>query len=81
MPLFLNDTFDGHIDEETLELYVLRRLPGQLSGQEDTAELAHLEEHLLWCRQCLDGAKRLQGLLDKMVPVLSAAMLETSGGK
>jgi hypothetical protein len=40
---------DAHIDEETLELYVL--------GIRNTEELDSIEEHLLTCHTCQDRLK------------------------
>ena len=38
--------------EDTLEAYLLGRLPGQQMNREDDAEVQSVEEHLLWCGVC-----------------------------
>jgi hypothetical protein len=38
--------------EDTLEAYLLGRLPGQQMGREDDQEVQSVEEHLLWCEVC-----------------------------
>ena len=48
------------ICEETLELYVLRRLPGQQIGDPHDAELVSVEIHLLVCEACQDRATELE---------------------
>jgi hypothetical protein len=48
---------NGHIDEHDLERYHL----GMVT---DEAELARLEEHLLWCKDCLRQAGEAADYVD-----------------
>jgi hypothetical protein len=48
-----------HIRTEDLERYYLGLVA-------DAEELASLEEHLLWCHQCLDRAESAEGYVDLM---------------
>jgi hypothetical protein len=48
------------ICEETLELYVLGRLPGQQIGDPHDGELVSVEIHLLVCGTCQDRATELE---------------------
>jgi anti-sigma factor RsiW len=43
--------------EETLEAYLLGRLPGQQQGSADDPEVRMVEEHLLWCEDCQKKAE------------------------
>ena len=52
-------TADGHISDDDLERYYLGIV-------RDEAEFAPLEEHLLWCYQCLDGAEAAERFVDVM---------------
>ena len=48
-----------HISDHDLERYYL----GMVT---DEAELAPLEEHLLWCSWCMERAKEAQNYVDAM---------------
>jgi hypothetical protein len=48
------------ICEETLELYVLERLPGQQRAMADDPEVAAIEIHLLVCEHCQARAETLE---------------------
>lgn len=48
---------DGHLSDHDLERYYL----GMITEE---AELALLEEHLLWCGSCQDRAEEIQGYVD-----------------
>lgn len=48
------------ICEETLELYVLGRLPAQQIGDPHDAELVSVETHLLVCEACQQRATELE---------------------
>ena len=48
------------IIEDTLELYVLGRLPGQQMGDPNEAEVASTEIHLLFCASCQDRLMQLE---------------------
>jgi hypothetical protein len=47
-----------HISDESLRYYL-----GMIN---DEAELAPLEEHLLWCRECLDRAETAARFVDRI---------------
>ena len=47
----------GHIDDHELECY-------HLGMVKDEAELAALEEHLLWCGACVDRAEAAAQYVD-----------------
>jgi chorismate mutase len=47
----------GHISDHDLERY-------HLGMVKDEAELAHLEEHLLWCEACVDRAEAAAQYVD-----------------
>jgi hypothetical protein len=47
----------GHIDDHDLERYHLGKVT-------DAAELAKLEEHLLWCGGCLERAEAIAQYVD-----------------
>ena len=49
----------NHLSDEDLERYYL----GMITEE---AELAPLEEHLLWCHECLDRAEAAQEYVDLM---------------
>jgi hypothetical protein len=46
-----------HISDDDLERY-------HLGMEQDEAELAMLEEHLLWCSQCIDAAEEAVEYVD-----------------
>lgn len=57
-----------HISEHDLERYYL----GMVT---DEAELAPLEEHLLWCERCVERAEQIQDYVD----ALRVAMYDCDG--
>jgi hypothetical protein len=46
-----------HISDDDLERYYLGMI-------KDEAELAPLEEHLLWCHECVDRAEAAEAFVD-----------------
>jgi hypothetical protein len=60
--------------EDTLEAYLLGRLPGQQSGREDDPEVRAVEEHLLWCEDCQARAEAEE----QEIRALRAALLIAS---
>jgi hypothetical protein len=65
----------GHdcIAEETLELYVLERLPGQRCGTIDDPELEAVEIHLLICEECQVSAVALEAETRQLRSILRLA--------
>jgi hypothetical protein len=59
------------LEEETLEAYLLGRLPGQQLNREDDPEVQSVEEHLLWCEVCQAKAESEE----KEIRALRAALL------
>ena len=59
------------IPEDTLEAYLLGRLPGQQQNLPDDPELAAVEEHLLWCEACQTRAEAE----DREIAALRAALI------
>jgi len=57
--------------EDTLEAYLLGRLPGQQMGREGDLEVQMVEEHLLWCEVCQMKAESDE----KEIKALRAALL------
>jgi hypothetical protein len=57
--------------EDTLEAYLLGRLPGQQMGRDDDPEVQAVEEHLLWCAVCQAKAETEE----KEIKALRAALL------
>ena|SRR5271165_987420 len=57
--------------EDSLEAYLLGRLPGQQLGREDDPEVQSVEEHLLWCEICQAKAESEE----KEIHALRAALL------
>ena len=51
------DRLPGHISDHDLERY-------DLGMVKDAAELAPLEEHLLWCGRCIDRAEATAQYVD-----------------
>ena len=60
--------------EDTLEAYLLGRLPGQQMGREDDLEVQTVEEHLLWCEVCQMKAETNE----KEIKALRAALLKST---
>ncbi len=61
-----------HLTDTQLERYYL----GMIRGEE---ELAPMEEHLLWCEQCLTRAKEAEEYIDCIRA--AAVLLDTDGGE
>ncbi len=57
--------------EDTLEAYLLGRLPGQLKGTEDDPEVRSVEEHLLWCEVCQATAEAEEKALAELCAALA----------
>lgn len=64
--------------EETLECYLLERLPGQQRGDVDDPEVRRIEEHLLWCEACQNRAEVMERQIAALRTALSAG---SPGGK
>ena len=58
-----------HPAPETLEMYLMDRLPGQIGGDPDDETVRNIEEHALLCETCLDFMEQH----DRMHALLTAA--------
>jgi hypothetical protein len=70
--------------EETLEAYLLGRLPGQQQQAADDPEVGLVEEHLLWCEACQKKAEAEEKEITALRAALAAyppvAQVSPSGG-
>lgn len=60
----------GHISDDDLERYYLGMV------EDDAEHLAALEEHLMWCHECVDRAQAAERYVD----IIRIALLRANDG-